>query len=790
MRKKSFNLDWKFWKDGNEEHAVKVILPHDAMIYEKRVPEMKDGASIGYFPGGKYFYQKNFIGTEEMKNQTVIVEFEAIYMNSTVYLNGEKVGGWVYGYTNFFVDLTDKIRIGEENVLLVIADNSLTPNSRWYSGSGIYRPVHLWLGEKTSIKPQGLKIKTKSIDPAVIEVQTELINNKENVHIKYRVYEGESLVATGDGKHTEFAIENPRLWSDETPFLYEIKASVYVGDVLVDETIEKFGIRTIRIESNKGLLINDKVTKLRGGCLHHDNGILGGCTYRKAEYRRIKKMKEFGYNAIRFSHYPAGKDLLEVCDELGMYILDESFDQWRRPGLEYDYSIYFDQEWEKDLRALAQKDYNHPSVIMYCIGNEITDTGRSYGLELTKLLTAVLKEEDDSRPVTIANNDMMSIIADAMEQLEEETGAAMGSLQINELITKQPELMLIYQKGGLAGDKVEKIVGKVFDTVDIAGHNYANDIYEECHSINDQRLILSTETFPQRMYSNWMDVVEKDYVIGDFHWTAWDYLGEAGVGVPVYGTKEAPFAKAFPCLTAGCGSFDLNGNPEAAAYYTATLWGVNKIPYICVRPVNHSGEDYTIGQWRLTDAVHSWTWNDGIGKIAEVIVYSCGSNVELFLNGKSVGMQKLEEYKAEFQVMYEDGELMAISYDENAVEIGKSVLQSSGDKYLLSIEPEEIEVKANVEDIVFVPIYIRDENGNLCMNKDKKVTVQVDGEGELIALGSAKYINEELEVFHKEQVISWHGNVLAVIRPSGNKGEIKVSAAMEGVSAGCSIIVK
>lgn len=782
MKKIRIHQGWEFWKEGEERKKQKVELPHDAMILEKRDPDLEMGSASGYYPGGKYYYSKRFFGEKEYADQSMILEFEGVYMNSSVYLNGERLGGWIYGYTNFFIDLTGKIKTGEENEILVIADNSKTPNSRWYSGSGIYRPVNLWTGGLTHIKPQGIRIKTLSIHPAEVQIITdyEMCTGclDENVTVEYTVYDGEKEVVTASGKTARIHIPDAKLWSAETPNLYRLKTVLKCCGSVVDEAEECFGIRILSWSAEKGFQVNEETVKLRGGCIHHDNGILGACTFDKAEYRKMKKLKEFGFNAIRYSHYPTGKNLLDICDEIGMYVMEESFDQWRGSNTKYDYSIYFDAESEKDIAAMVWKDYNHPSVIMYSIGNEITDTGRSYAPEITRKFCSIIKEIDDTRPITIANNAPMSIVASAMEDLEKKRGAKIGSLEINELLTVHPELTDSFKEGAFGAEKLESIVGKVFDELDIAGHNYAHEFYEGIHELRPDRILLSAETFPKRMAENWKTVMENDYCIGDFHWTAWDYLGEAGVGVPVYGKKEAPFVKPYPCLTAACGSFDLIGVPEAAAYYAAIIWEAYHKPYIGVRPVNHSGEDYTIGGWRLTDAVENWTWEGCEGKKAEIIIYSAGSFVELYQDGVLAGKTELIDWKAELDVTYQPGELEAVSYDENGKELARTTLATAGEGICLSVEPEETCVKADSDELVFIPIRVTDENGVLRMMTDKKIKVSVEGEGRLIALGSGRPETEER--FFDGSYTAWHGHALAVIRSTGKSGIIKVTASSEG----------
>ena len=770
MKKYKIHDNWLFWKDGCEDSKRSVQLPHDAMILEKRDPDMENGSGAGFFPGGKYYYSRTIFGEKAFEDQAVILEFEGVYHNASVYLNGAYVGGWLYGYTNFFVELTGKLNIGQDNELLVIADNSQTPNARWYTGSGIYRPVNLWVGGKNGILPQSMKIRTLSVSPAVVELSTRGVRGE----ISYEIFDGDTPVAAGQGSTAVITIRDGKPWSAESPTLYTVKATVRENGIITDEAWERFGIRTLDWSSANGFRVNGKTVKLKGGCIHHDNGILGACTYKDAELRKMRKLKEYGFNAIRFSHYPAGKDLLDACDEVGMYVMDESFDQWRRPKNRYDYSNHFDAQWEKDLAALAEKDYNHPCVIMYCIGNEIGDTGRDYAPELARQMTMVLKSHDDTRPVTIANNAPMSMVSEMMQEFERERGAEIGSLEINELITAHPEILESFKRGTYSAEKLEQVVGKVFDALDITGQNYAHEFYEGIHQLRPDRILLSAETFPQRMGSNWRMVMENDHVIGDFHWTAWDYLGEAGVGLPVYGTREAPFAKPYPCLTAACGSFDINGNPEAAAYYCASLWGASNKPFIGVRPVNHSGEDYTLGAWRLTDAVDCWTWPGCQGNKAEIVLYSTGCRIELLQNGTSLGYKDLCDCKAEFACIYEPGTLEAISYGEDGHEIGRSQLRTAGEQLRLEICPEEMQTG----ELLFVPIRFVDEHGILRMDMEKKVTVTVEGAGTLLALGSAKYENEES--FQTGTHTSWRGALLAVIRCGEQAGTVTVQASAEG----------
>lgn len=857
MKKQRINHNWTFWKDGRESQAQTVDLPHDAMILEARIPELENGNAAGFFPGGKYIYIKKIYGEVDYAETSVMIEFEGVYMNSEVYLNGEKIGGWIYGYTNFYVDLTGRLKIGEENELKVIVDNSRTPNSRWYSGSGIYRPVNLWTGGKMYgrenssnsdpgrtegglrgsiawIRPEGVKVKTVSINPSVIEVSVEAVAGEGTEVACTILRDGEMITEgvniilkdckrmtdptvrstplqaggdyTGEMKRGQIMIEIPdaRLWSSEEPNLYTIKTVLKQHSQILDEAEDSFGIRTLAWDAEKGFQVNGKSVKLRGGCIHHDHGILGACAYDKAEYRRVKKLKELGFNALRYSHNPAGKNFLKACDELGMYVLDETFDQWKLPQSTYDYAMHFEEEWRKDVGALVSKDYNHPCVIMYCIGNEITDTGLPFGTPIARMLSETFHSLDDTRATTIANNAMLSTMAalqakkkaetkpSRQKEAEAETAQGnaqrparqketseektVGSSDVNDIVTLLPKIM-----ASITPESIEELAGGCFEAVDIVGYNYGQNLYEGTHERKPERVILSSETFPRTMASNWEMVEQHEYVIGDFLWTAWDYLGEAGVGQPVYGTTQAPFSKAYPCLTAACGSVDLTGYPEAQAYYNAVLWGAYSKPYIGVRPVDHSGEEYTLGRWRLTDALNSWTWNGCEGRKAEIEVYSIGDSVELIQDGVPLGRKRLERCRADFETEYRPGKLEAVSFADDGSEIARTSLETAGEENCLAILPEEMRIKADGEDIVFVPVHVTDENGRVKMMTDRKITVTVDGPGRLLAVGSGRPETEEC--FSDGSYTSWHGRVLAVVKSTKEAGIIKVTAAAEGMEA-------
>jgi len=733
MKAERFNLGWTFWNALTPENKRIVNLPHDAMQTEKRLPGIKNGAATGFFPGGKYIYTKQFFGEEEYREKSVFLEFEGIYMKSKVYFNQEEVGSRIYGYSNFYVNLTGCIKIGEENEIKVIADNTQTQNSRWYSGSGIYREVKLITGNKKHIGTDGVRIITKSINPAVLLISVDTAKEAENCDIVTEVLWQNQVVASGSGANCSIIVPDAKLWEDEHPNLYEVHVILKDKNQIVDEHTVKTGIRMLEWDSARGLQVNGKSVKLRGGCIHHDNGPLGACNFAKAELRKASILKKAGYNAVRYSHNPASKAFLDACDQVGLYVMDESFDQWKAKKSDYDYGMYFEQEWEKDITSMVLKDINHPSVIMYSIGNEIADTGNKEGAAISRQLSSLCKRLDPSRPTVNAINPVVSVMGASFNNsttsvddvvnpyAETKNAQATASLLANIIATVAPSISKLMGKP----KKVEKKLKQCFDEVDIVGYNYAEQCYHLHNEWNPQRIMVGTETYPQLIARNWDMVKSYPYLIGDFMWTAWDYLGEAGIGVPIYGTKRGGFNRPYPCISGGCGAIDMTGFMEAPAYYAAIVWEKYRKPYIGVRPVNHAGEKYFFGMWRGTDVVHSWSWEGIEGRKAEIEVFSIGERIELFQDGKSLGKKPLVDYKAAYQTTYKPGELIAVSYGKDGKEIARESLKSAGIETILSVLPEDSKLKADGDDLAFVSVEITDENGIIKLLLDRRVSIQV-----------------------------------------------------------------
>lgn len=764
MKKLDFNANWTC-------NGKAVTLPHDAQITELRSKDASNGGH-GYFPGGVYMYEKTFTVPAEWQDKTLIVEFEGVYKNATVSLNGKELCFHAYGYTNFFVKL-DNLASGE-NTLTVVADNAKLPNSRWYTGSGIYRPVWLYVCEKGGIRPESVKVYTLSISPAIVRVTSP-------VDGMVSVYDGETLVASGEGKVVELTIENAKLWSDKTPHLY--RAVVMDG---ADVWEERFGIRKIEW-SNKGLFINGRETLLRGGCVHHDHGILGAATFDKSEYRRVKILKENGFNAIRASHNPASRAMLEACDALGMYVMDETFDMWYNRKNPYDYGLDFETCWEADVTALASRDHNHPSVILYSIGNEVGEPSEAKGLDYGKKMIDLLHRLDPSRPVTCGTNLMIMgryAGGNAMYKDGEQQSGAANQPQKEEKTQNASLLFNIiasFVGSGMnkAGNskKVDAITTPFCDALDIAGYNYGSGRYPLDGKAHPNRVIFGSETFPQDIYKNWQMVKQYPYLVGDFMWTSWDYLGEAGIGAWSY-TGGMPFNRPYPWLLAGAGVIDILGNPDGSCKYASTVWGLEQNPVIAVRPANHPGIRPSKSVWRGTNAILSWSWNGCEGNKTTVEVYSNQATVELYLNGKLLGRKKVKECKAEFKVAYAPGKLEAVAFDAGGRETGRSMLESATGKAHLAVQPEQ--KTATPGEIVYVAVNVIGDNGIVESNADRTVTVTVEG-SELLAFGSANPCTTEQ--YHTGTFTTYYGRAMAIVRMGDADCKITASDGKESASS-------
>lgn len=863
MQKIDFNKDWICRCLTRDEEAYPVTLPHDAMLSEPRTQESTGEGNVGWYIGGDYEYTKNFFVPEEYKDKKVLIEFEEIYHNGEVYINGKKAAYRPYGYTNFYVDTEGFFQYGKENEIKVIARNADQPNSRWYSGTGIYRPAYLHVAGEKYIPVNGVKIRTLSYDPAKIEVVVKTsapgelslkiefegskvlrvigestkignVNNDRIISSDNKNMQPNGSVQTGEnGQKSELVqveaeknnqaaeyqaifqldVPNAKLWDTEHPNLYTCKA--VFGE---DEVIETFGIRELIWNPQVGMTINGERVILRGACFHHDNGVLGACTYPEAEERKMRILKENGYNAVRSAHYPCSKALLDACDRMGMLMMDEYVDVWYIHKTKYDYAGQLADWWKQDLKDMVDKDYNHPSVIMYSTGNEVAETAQKKGIALTGDMTNFLHSLDSTRPVTCGINIFFNFLSsiglgvysdDKAEKSARnaEKNAAQATGKNEKKVVKSGEKTVNKAtengKKGLGSTKPEKkkkpvgsefyntlacLVGDYFmkcgatlypcdlrtkdayANMDIAGYNYGIFRYKHDLKKYPNRLILGSETFCKDAYSFWEIAKKNKRIIGDFVWAGWDYIGEVGDGAAEY--SDYKFEDPATRMTGGNGRIDLNGKPRAEAAYTRVAFERETGPFIAVDPV-YQKEKLRLTGWQLTKALESWAWDGCNGEPAKVEVYARAAQVELFINGKSVGKKKVKKCRANFNTTYQDGEITAVSYDENGKEINRYSLQTAGKDTVLQVRPEEKTVKP--EGLAFIQLQYTDSKGIWKPMEKHNIKVTVEN-GVLKGLGSpAPYVKGN---YTDHTVATYYGEAMAVVQADGN-GPVKVTVADE-----------
>ena len=768
---------------GDTAPGKTVTLPHDAMLAEPRTALSAGGTNTGWYEGYDYEYRRTLTVPENALADTHILEFEGVYHNAEVWLNGQKAAFRPYGYTNFYVDCAPYLHAGE-NELRVIARNADQPNSRWYSGAGIYRPVQLWTAGGAHIALNGVKIRTLSLDPAVVEVR---VKTTAPGTVRLTVDDLPAVQQESDGGAVfTLTLDNARFWTPETPNLYTCRVSF--AD---DEVTETFGVRKVEWGTD-GFLLNGKRYIIQGACIHHDNGLLGAVCDPDAVARKVRLLKENGYNAIRSAHNPCSKALLAECDRQGMLVMDEYIDHWYIHKTEHDYVDYFNDWWHQDLTDMVEKDYNHPCVVLYSTGNEVSETAQKRGIALTKEMTDFLHGLDDSRPVTCGVNIFFNFLSSigfgvySDEKAKKEAERAEKAKQRGEKAAKKKAVgsQFFNNLAGLLGDEFMKRGATLhgcdvktrdaFANMDIAGYNYG--IYRYKHDLKkySQRLILGSETFCNDAYKFREMAKSEPRLVGDFVWAGMDYLGEVMVGSWEYADYAETFDGGPGWVSAGSGRIDLTGKPLGEALYTRVALEADNGPYIAVCPVNHTGDRHSPSAWKMTNAMPSWSWTGCEGCKANVEVYARAARVELVLNGHTVGSKTLKnDCLARFSIPYESGTLEAVSYDAADHEIGRCKLQSAGGTTRLTLDAEEPTVKPG--HLCYIRLRYTDENGITKPLVRGNIQVQVRG-GTLVGLGSACPFNKHS--YLDSETDTYYGEALAIVRMGD--GDAMTIAASDG----------
>ncbi|QHF24602.1 DUF4982 domain-containing protein [Rathayibacter sp. VKM Ac-2804] len=770
---------------GGVDDSVAVTLPHDALRDAERSPGAVSQGGTAYYPGGAYSYVTTFEVPAEWAGKVVRLEVQGAYRHAMVFLNDEFAGNRADGFARFFVELTPFLRFGETNTLRIEVRSG--QDSRWYAGAGLHRPVLLHVDEPVHIEPDGVRITTVRVedDQAVVEVATSIVNrglttssltvSTELTGPAGDVVESATTPVTVAPGRTALVrqrlyVQEPALWSVDSPALHSARTSIGVGD----DVVTVHGIRTVTVDPRKGLRINGETVLLRGACIHSDNGVLGAASIARAEERRIQLLNEAGFNAIRMAHNPASPSMLDACDRLGMLVMDEAFDMWVRGKTHHDHSLDFAQWWRADLESLVAKDYNHPSVILYSIGNEIVEVGTPHGAVLARDLAEHVRALDPTRPVTNGVNPTLAVLDELDSILASEQG-------LNELMGEAGAGMMAAIG---SSDAVTRRTAESSAAVDVLGLNYADGRYASDAELFPQRVIVGSETFPSQIGELWPKVLANPNVIGDFTWTGWDYLGEVGIGATSYAedpTANGALEREYPYLTAWCGDLDITGWRRPASYYREIVFGLRSEPAIAVvRPERH-GQTVTMqSPWAWSDSVDSWTWPGFEGSPVTVEVAADADEVALLLDGIEVGRSAAGAVRpmlASIETVYRPGTLTAIAYRSGS-ETGRSSLVSASGSAVLTATADRTQLRADDTDLAYIAIELRDAGGVLVTGADRVVSVTVEGAGVLAGFGSGAPATTER--FDAASRTTFDGRALAVVRPTGS-GPITVLVSSDGL---------
>lgn len=718
--------------------------------------------ATGWTVGGIGWYRKTFDRPTIVPGGKSGLRFEGVYMNSDVWLNGVKLGNHPYGYTEFTFDITPHLKDGR-NTVAVRVDNT-GRNSRWYSGSGIYRKVWLDVAGELRIPAHGVFVTTPEAtrDGALVNLEVTVESGAETANpatVRARLVDatgavagvGQVLVTVPAGGRSTVSctvrLTSPHLWSPADPYLYRAEVAVEADRRTAAATNVQIGIRTVEIDAAQGLRINGESLKLRGGCVHHDNGLLGSASIPRADERRVETLKANGYNAIRTSHNPPSRDFLEACDRLGMLVVDEAFDGWVVSKNPEDYHLYFKDWSQRDLEGMILRDRNHPSVILWSIGNETNERAEPQGIEIGKALASYAHALDPTRKVTAA----ICGPYDHPKQTWQDMQPA-------------------------------------FTYLDVGGYNYELADYENDHAKFPERIIMGTESYPNQVVQNWRAIEKDSWVIGDFVWTAMDYIGEAGVGhTALGGARGGPGSgggglSAYPWFISFCGDIDLIGNKKPQSYLRDVVWRRSSIEMAVQRPIPPRFTE-RISPWGWSDELRSWTWPGFEGTPLKVRVYTRAAHVKLLLNGKEIGAKDMKEedaLKAEFTVSYSPGELKAVAYEGDR-EIGSIPFITAGSAKKLKLTADRTKLKSSRDDLSYIMATVVDDQGRLVPDAVLPVSFTLSGVGEIAAVGNAN--PKDVASFRQQRRDTFQGTCVAIVRPTLKSGTITLNAESPGLES-------
>lgn len=743
-----------------------VNVPHDWSIEGNFSKDHPAGPAGGALPGGVGWYRKSFEVPSAWQDKKIWIEFDGVYRNSEVWCNENYLGKRPYGYGSFRYDISKYVHVGMPNEIVVRVDNSQQPNSRWYSGSGIYRNVRLVITEKIHVAPWGIFITTPSVDEkkALIRQQTILVNETQrpqNVQVTVELLSPTKTVlaskrisrllrsSSEDTLTLEMTLEQPQLWSVEQPVLYSTRTSIASDQKVWDDVQTSFGIRYFSFDVEKGFFLNGKHVKINGVCNHHDLGCLGSAVSLPALKRQLRLLKAMGCNAIRTSHNPPAPELLDLCDTMGFLVMDEAFDMWKKGKTKYDFSLDWDEWYERELRDMILRDRNHPSVIIWSIGNEVIeqwDEKDSLGVILTQQLTRIVKELDTTRPVTAACNNTNPKNPLFKAGVLDLIGFNYGHKEFPSVPHNFPG------KAFIATETVSALATR--------GHyDMPSDSIRRWPLRWDLPLLTGNPDNTCSSYDNcsapwgstheetWDVVKAHDFIAGQFIWTGFDYLGE-------------PTPYDWPSRSSYFGILDLAGFPKDAYYFYQSEWTTNPVLHI-----------FPHWNWKRGDTVDVWA-------------YTNCDEVELFINGVSVGVCKKTDslLHLQWRVPYEPGEVKAVGRKGETTLCTASV-KTAGEPRKILLEADRTTLKADGDDMAFLTARIVDEAGTLVPYANSLITFEVDGEADIVAMDNG--CQTSVEPFQTRTRSAFHGLCLGVLRTrEGKTGTVTVRARAEGLETG------
>ena len=825
MRSMKINRGWHFGMGqvdlgrrirGEFDDRI-VNLPHDYMIESDVFPEAVSGPASGYYNAGVAHYVKEIDIPSEWEGERIALRLDGAMMNATVEVNGSLACLQHYGYAPFETDITRLVYPGEKNRLYITVNPSMQPNSRWYSGAGLFRGVEIAHMPKLHIAFGGLAGYTKKIEyqadgtpeTAFLQVTAEIRNEyAENrlAEVTFALIDdrtGETVRASrtvtqvqamsGGTARMTLTVDAPRLWDAECPNLYRLQASVKDAGTFRTRIVPSdpqtedsesvlFGIRTIEADVKHGLRINGRSVKLRGGCLHHDNGPIGAVTVYDAEARKIRKMKDVGFNAIRTTHNPPSSALIEACDRLGMYVFDEAFDVWgmgKQPG---DYNQFFAADWEKDLAAFVRRDRCHPCVTLWSTGNEIGERGGlNDGYVWAARLAETIRGIDPSRPVSNGICSFWNGLDDTLQA--EQMRRWKESSQSSGLQNADP--------GGKKDLLWEQYTEGFANGLDVVGYNYMENKYGQDHEMFPERVILGSENYPKEIGMHWPMIEKTPWVIGDFTWTAWDYIGEAGIGKASFYEPGDPrigdpwgAGSPFPWRTANDADFDVTGRIRPQGVYRRIVWGSRETGLFSYDPAVYDKNE-TLSSWGFPGVWARWNWQGQEGRAVRAVVFSSAEEVELIVNGRSQGRKKAGEALSHemplsfvFETVYEPGTIEAVSYTGGR-EVSRAGITTAGRPAAIRLTAETEGMKADGESLCYVNVELIDENGTVVPDAEVPLSAEITGAAELAGFGSGNPVTEEN--YSRGRFTSYLGRALGVLRAGYEAGEAKLTVSAEGL---------